>query len=674
MAYSRDQIYQAMRAADAAGDGDSVRALAAQLDQPQADAPMSDDQFKAGLHALLAAPKLDRQAVTDYITQHGKSINDPSIGAALDWAQAHPGHGGEIGVNINRNGPALAAPNNAGMSAVMGAGRGYTAGFLDKIGAGLDAVAPSFMGAWDGPGIQNIWNGHSFSDAYNNNLSRIQGQADADAAANPVATGLGQIAGAIASPVNKIAAPVEGGNVLANVGRIAGGGALYGGAYGYSQSRAPDTTGQLEDAGWGGLAGAGTNLAGAGAGKVVGAAVRGVTDPVKLALSDAGVSMTPGQLAGGWLAGAERKMTSEPIGGPAISQRLGDSADSWWKTTINRALAPLGKTLPEGTSADEALGVAKGTIDNAYSTARSGMAFSPDPQFEQGLADLTDRIHNGGADSLAPEYRQQFSDVVENTLNRRLGPDGMMNGDALKATLASIGRKADGLMAGNNTADARDYGMALKELSGLVDDAAMRNPNTSPEAAKLMNDANQGFQLYALARQAAKKGATDEVGTATPFQYLQAVKGADKSVDKQAFSTKNAFDQPYAMGSVATLGKDLPNSFTADRSGMMHLIGTLGAAGGADAGLTMAGHSTAGMAAAGLATIPGIANRALYTRPVNSFIQNVATGGGAGRRIAGQAISDAAPAIGNAFTGSVSQQVANHMNASRLAVQNQLHP
>ena len=139
------------------------------------------------------------------------------------------------------------APDNALFTLGHGVADGVTAGFLDKAGAAGNAVIP-WLGQVDNKNSYSMWGGHSFGDAYNHNLGLLQGQADVDSSAHPIANTVGNIAGAILSPVNKIAAPIEGASLLANAIRMGAQGATYGGLYGAGQSRADTLGGVAKDA------------------------------------------------------------------------------------------------------------------------------------------------------------------------------------------------------------------------------------------------------------------------------------------------------------------------------------------------------------------------------------------------------------------------------------------
>jgi hypothetical protein len=243
--YNPDDIYAAMRKADAAGDGEAVKALAAHLQTLQA-APTQPDEaaFRAKMHDMLAAPTIDRAAVHKFIRDSGYTDTDPTVDQGIDYAIANPGH--LPGLNVDQHG---VPPEDKGsiLTAAESAGNWFSAGVLDPAAAALDAVIPG-VGKIDDPGVKSIWDGASFGDAYKNNVGIFRKQEDVDAAAHPVANVTGAVVGGLLSPVNKIAAPVRGAGLVANLVRAGAAAGTYGVVHGAATSRAPTLGGVATDA------------------------------------------------------------------------------------------------------------------------------------------------------------------------------------------------------------------------------------------------------------------------------------------------------------------------------------------------------------------------------------------------------------------------------------------
>jgi hypothetical protein len=245
--YTPDDIYAAMRQADAAGDGAAVKALAAHLQTLQSAPPaqpVDEEAFRSQLHDILAAPKIDREAVHALFRNSGYSDADPSVDQGIDYAVAHPGHV----PNLRVNGNLVTPPNGAVVTAAKSGADWFSAGLLNPVSAALDAVVPG-VNKLDGPGIKSVWDGTSFGDAYHNNLATFRREDEADTKAHPIASAVGAGVGGVLSPVNKIAAPVKGASLIANLARVGASGATYGAVHGAATSNAGTVTGVASDAG-----------------------------------------------------------------------------------------------------------------------------------------------------------------------------------------------------------------------------------------------------------------------------------------------------------------------------------------------------------------------------------------------------------------------------------------
>lgn len=459
---------------------------------------------------------------------------------------------------------------------------------------------------------------------------------------------IGQFAGDVTTTLPMLAAPEAAlpdavTSVLPRAAaRIIGRGAIQNAGMGALQASDPNSLSDVaQNAGIGAL----TGRAGEALGNGIGALATGVADPVKRALSEAGVNFTPGQAMGGVAQTLEQKLASIPIMGDAIRNRLAESGQQFNTATLNRALNKAGlDALPASSVGTDAFTKGQQAFDKAYSAARANMNFSRTPEFDQALSDLQDRVVNGGVDSLSEPFQTKFANVVKNTLERRIAPDGTMSGDTYKSVVSDLQKAARQYLGGANPADAREYGQALADLAGIVDTAAKQS--SDPAAAAQMAKVDSGYRLWALAEKAADNSGPTNAGAFTPGQYLRAVEQSDNSARNRAFSAGRAFDQQYAQQALNALGKNLPNSFTADRT---LAAGLLGEALSGNLVHGLAAMGTPGAAAIGTG-IPAaaLAGGALYSRPANAFANKLMFGGGAVRAKIGQKFNSLAPAIGRA--------------------------
>lgn len=142
--------------------------------------------------------------------------------------------------------------DNTSRAAQSGFNQGLTFGFGDELYAGATAPIRALPGLVNGEG-------YDLGKAYEEGLaSQRQGDRQTQAL-NPVASGLGEVTGAIVNPASRVLAPVKGATPLVNVLRGVGGGAATGAAYGFGSSDG-DIGDRLRGAATGGGIGAGMGV------------------------------------------------------------------------------------------------------------------------------------------------------------------------------------------------------------------------------------------------------------------------------------------------------------------------------------------------------------------------------------------------------------------------------
>jgi hypothetical protein len=342
---------------------------------------------------------------------------------------------------------------------------------------------------------------------------------------------------------------------------------------------------------------------------MAGRAIAGAGGAAQRMLADAGVTMTPGQILGGALARTEEKLSSVPVLGDFIKNAQQRSVQSFNNATYNQVLAPLGQRY-EGQAGTEGVEAVRQQISHAYDSALSRMNFTArDPQFNADITNLGSMAAN-----LPTAQAQTFANVLRTQIFGKLGPQGTMDGQALKGVQSELSRIARGY-AGDPSFDNRQLGAAIGEIRNAVDASLAR---TNPEAAvQQLNNANTAYANYVRLRSAAgSMGAGNNGGVFTAGQLNSAVRANDRSTGKGAFATGNALMQDFSTAGQDVLGSKYPNSGTPGRSAMMLAIPAL------------AGHAflppaaiPAVAAAGGLAALPytgvggRIAQSILMSRP-----------------------------------------------------------
>jgi hypothetical protein len=138
--------------------------------------------------------------------------------------------------------------DNTSRAAQSGFNQGLTFGFGDELYAGATAPIRALPGLFNGEG-------YDLGKAYEEGLQN-QRQGDRQTQAlNPVASGLGEVTGAIVNPASRVFAPVKGAAPIVNAIRGAAGGGVTGAVYG-----AGTAEGDLGDRARGALQGGGIGL------------------------------------------------------------------------------------------------------------------------------------------------------------------------------------------------------------------------------------------------------------------------------------------------------------------------------------------------------------------------------------------------------------------------------
>lgn len=399
------------------------------------------------------------------------------------------------------------------------------------------------------------------------------------------------------------------------LGAAIGMGAFQGGAMGGLQ---PVTEGDYAEGVKGNV------LLGAGAGAIGGALSYGAgrllqgrqapsARPEAVALSDAGVSLTPGQIAGGYGQRIEEGLGSIPIVGAQIRGQQAEGVASFNRAVANRVLEPLGQKV------DDAAPVGRELVDDVYKRIRAAydavlpriQAFGPDAQFGQDLI---------AASRLATTKSAQddFSAILQNRINPYL-QKGAIDGEAFKAIDEQLGFQVRRYLRSADP-NHQNLGEALAEAQSAFRGLLSR---TNPQIAPEVKAADQAYAQYIRMERAASSTGARE-GIFTPLQFNQAVAMTSGGPRRGQYARGDALMQDLSDPASVVMPRTLPDSGTTERA----LI----------AGALLGGPSALGLGPGAVAT--GIGASALYFDPVQRLLQAGLLGNrpavvaGAGRQIA----------------------------------------
>lgn len=433
-----------------------------------------------------------------------------------------------------------------------------------------------------------------------------------------------RLTGQMASPVNFVGGP-EG--LVPNIVRGAVTAPLFADAPDPSKPYWPQVANQ---AAWG----AGTGAALTGLGNVVGKIINPAVGSDVKTLLDAGVTPTPGQVAGGALGRIEEAATSIPIIGDFIKAGQRNALTDFNQAVYNRALAPVGEKVPEGITGHEAVEYVANKLGDKYDQLLPKLSFAPDAQFHQDMGNLRLLVS-----SLPESEAKQFGNILDNQLSKA-SPQGLMNGETLKNVTGEINRLSRGYMS-DPSFDKRQLGNALSEASQTLMSAVERQ---NPQNAQELKAINEGWANYSRIRRAASSTAAPD-GVFTPTQLNMAAKAGDQSVGKGDFAKGNALLQDLSSAGKNVLSQKVPDSGTATRG----LLMALGAGGGVNL-LSPEAAIYGGIGA-------GIAGGA-YSRPGMNLLASIMAKRPEGAEKVAAAAKNAIPLFAGAVARPINQMIA----------------
>lgn len=298
--------------------------------------------------------------------------------------------------------------------------------------------------------------------------------------------------------------------------------------------------------------------------ETLGRIVPGYKDAVRT-LMDAGVKLTPGQIAQGAMKSFESAVSRVPYVGSF--QRSGEiqSLEGFNRAVVNEALKPIGGKLPPDVKAGrDSISYAERVIGDRYDQLLSKATWLPDQQFAADLQQI-----ETSARVLPPDRRDQLTTIVQD-IGARAGPNGLMDSKTYKiveSELNYLGRS----YARANDPDQRHLGMLVNDLNGAMKSALERsNPKIAPELA----DTNAAWAAFTRARDASIRRVPNgqaEIGLFSPTDLQQTIKQANS---KGVFARGDAVLQKLADAGSQVLPATVPTMKEAERLMWAGVFGT----------------------------------------------------------------------------------------------------
>lgn len=296
------------------------------------------------------------------------------------------------------------------------------------------------------------------------------------------------------------------------------------------------TTEKAKQVGAAGLGG----VLGAKAVTVGGKVLNPLTSKAEQTMRDLGVTLTPGQTAGGQFKDIESFAASVPLVGSYISDAKERALYSFNKGVINKALKKVGSQLDEDVIGRDAVQAVNDIVDDKYTKVLSNMSFKLDFPTYTGMLKAS-KAPTSSAD------RVRVSDELQAIVFDRLPKGEPISGETYKKIESQLRQRAEQLNRG--TISDQDVGAALRAASvSLKEGLRKQNPKYTSELRRI--DSAYG-DIAVMKTAAANTGA--ENGVFTPRQYKTAVRQSDRTRNKSLYAAGQARGQDVAESAVSVM-------------------------------------------------------------------------------------------------------------------------
>ena len=298
--------------------------------------------------------------------------------------------------------------------------------------------------------------------------------------------------------------------------------------------------------------------------RMVGGAIGAVTGPVTAGIGQKitpvlqegaksmisrGYPLTMGQAFGGKIGAVEEKV-SLPFLQESIKEARAIPQRMFMNETINNAIAPLGKKVPEGVTGEEAIDFAEAAISEAYQSVVPKAKFSPASANEKINAILKKAVDDGVLDDVdLKEFKKELSDVYF-----RKQRNGQMTGELFKEAESEI---SSSIRAFKSKGQRRQQRIMQEIQSELREEFANQNPD--------LPDLQAANKAFANTRNLKKlsEAATARQGVFTPAALAKA---ETKRLGRFAPEVKRAREARDILGAT------IPDSGTAGREAVSELL------------------------------------------------------------------------------------------------------
>lgn len=303
----------------------------------------------------------------------------------------------------------------------------------------------------------------------------------------------------------------------------------------------------------------------------VGRAIAPVISPAVQALAARGVTMTPGQIFGGWAKGLEDRASGIwPLDG-WIKGAQRNSLRDFGTGAGNIAMGGIGP-IPDGVSGQAMSTTAHELFEDAYGQVLPQLNVTLDPQFAQTVTNAGDTVAARLPDAYNGQFQGTLADVFKKMGAGTPGPSNTFGGQSAKNAYSDLGRVARDYSGPMESANDRAFGSAIGDVQEGIRQSFF---NSDPWAAGALGNIDNAYRSFIpvdkAVASAAGNGGGLEAGVFTPAQLRQAVTAGDNSVRRTAVSEGGGPLQQYAENGIQVLPSSIGSSGTSERLGLFAL-------------------------------------------------------------------------------------------------------
>jgi hypothetical protein len=270
-------------------------------------------------------------------------------------------------------------------------------------------------------------------------------------------------------------------------------------------------------------------------------------------LDDAGIETTAGMRLGG--AANQGEQAAGSIGLFGANTARSRANESFQNAVINQAIESTGEAV-EG-SGRKAIAQAQKAKKSAYDRANKLFPeVKVDSDVRGRVYEITDIAkENAATTGVANRFQRNVDSIFDQT-------DGVISFDKFK----EIETAFDGFKSQTDSKAMRD---AYDNILGTIKDQAV---GQSDEFKRALAQADATHARLAIVEDASMKAAHN-TGGFTPVNYLNAIKGADKTARRNAFAGGRAPMQDVAEAAQEVIGDTIGDSGTAGRTAVLNMLG-----------------------------------------------------------------------------------------------------